>query len=220
MVSGVERTFKGKIVGKEMTRWGKDAQLDFSAELAKAKASGAQAIFMFYPGKAGPASIKQYEQAGLRDQLPLYSVFSIDAVSLPRLQKANMDGVLGARFTQMWSPDLPNDANKKFVTDFKAKHGTYPTFYAAQAYDSIMLIDSAVKAVKGDLTNKDGLRSALKAADYSSVRGKYSVGNNNFPVQNFYLREVVADKDGLWTTKTVKTVYKNHQDPYAKDCKL
>ena len=48
MVAGVTRTFKGKIVGKDLTKWGKDAQLDFSAELAKAKASGAEGIFVFY----------------------------------------------------------------------------------------------------------------------------------------------------------------------------
>ncbi len=59
MVNGVERTFKGEVLGKDMTKWGADAQLDFSAELAKAKASGAEAIFVFYPGKAGGAFIKQ-----------------------------------------------------------------------------------------------------------------------------------------------------------------
>lgn len=220
MVAGVERTFQGKVVGKDMTKWGKDAQLDFSAELAKAKASGADGLFIFYPGKAGPAFIKQYQQAGLRGSLPLYSVFTVDALALPRLQAAKMDGVMGARFTQYWSPDMQNAANQKFVAHFKAQHGTYPSFYAAQSYDAIMLIDSAVKAVGGDLSNKDGLRKALKAASYDSVRGKYTVGNNHFPVQNFYLREVVADKDGQWTTKTVKTVYENHQDPYAKDCRM
>jgi len=220
MVSGVERTFKGKILGKDMTKWGKDAQLDFSAELAKAKASGAEGIFVFYPGKAGPAFIKQYEQAGLRGKVPMYSVFSVDALALPRLQKGKLDGVMGAQFTQAWSPDLDNAANKKFVTDFKAKHGSYPSFYAAQAYDAVMLIKSAVDAVNGDLKNKDGMRAAMKAAKYDSVRGKYTYGNNHFPVQNFYLREVVADKDGAWTTKTVKTVFEAHQDTYAKDCKM
>lgn len=220
MVAGVERTFKGKILGKDMTKWGKDAQLDFSAELAKAKASGAEGLWVFYPGKAGGALIQQYQQAGLADVLPLYSVFTVDALSLPRLQKANMKGVLGSRFTQFWSPDLDNAANKKFVTDFKAKYGGYPSFYAAQAYDAIMLIKSAMDAVKGDTSDKDGIRAALKKADFASVRGKFSYGNNNFPIQNFYLREVVADADGVWTTKTVKTVYENHQDPYAKDCKL
>lgn len=220
MVAGVERTFKGKIVGKDMTKWGKDAQLDFSAELAKAKASGAKGLWVFYPGKAGGALIQQYQQAGLQSELPLYSVFTVDALSLPRLQQANMEGVMGSRFTQSWSPDLDNPANKKFVADFKAKHGSYPSFYAAQAYDAIMLIKSGVDAVDGDTSKKDAIRAAMKKADYSSVRGKYSYGNNHFPIQNFYLREVVADADGVWTTKIVKTVYENHQDPYANDCKM
>ena len=60
----------------------------------------------------------------------------------------------------------------------------------------------------------------MKAADYGSVRGDYSYGNNNFPIQNFYLREVVADADGNWTTQVVQTVFEGHQDSYAKDCKL
>ena len=61
---------------------------------------------------------------------------------------------------------------------------------------------------------------AIKAADFASVRGKFSYGNNHFPVQNFYLREAVKDGDGNWTTKVVSTVYENHQDVYAKDCKM
>jgi len=220
MVSGVERTFKGEIKGKDLTKWGADAQLDFSAELAKAKASGAEAIWVFYPGAAAGAFIKQYHQAGLKDVMPLYTSFTVDAISLPKLQAANFESVLGSRITQQWDPSLDNAANKKFVSDFKAKYGAYPSFYAAQSYDAMMLIKSAVEAVGGNMDDKDGIRAALKAANYDSVRGKYSYGNNNMPIQNFYLREVVADADGNWTTKVVATVYENHQDPYAAECAL
>jgi len=220
MVAGVERTFKGKIVGKDMTKWGKDAQLDFSAELAKAKASGAEAIFIFYPGKAGPAFIRQYQQAGLQGKLALYSVFTVDSIALPRLQKAKMKGVMGSLNTQFWGPDLKNAQNAKFVSAYKAKYGAYPSFYDAQSYDLMFFIKSAVEAVKGNLKDKDGIRKALEAANFPSVRGKFSIGKNHFPVQNFYLRKVVADKDGKWTTSVVSTVLKNHVDPYAKDCKM
>ena len=178
MVAGVEHTFKGEIKGKDLTRWGADAQLDFSAELAKAKASGAEALFVFYPGKAGGAFIKQYQQAGLGSELPLYSVFTVDSISLPKLQAANLQGVLGSKNTQQWSPDLDNAANKKFVSDYLTKHGKYPSFYGAQAYDAIMLIKSAVETVDGDLANTDALRNALRAANYDSVRGQYTYGNN------------------------------------------
>ena len=219
MVAGVERTFKGEVKGKDLTKWGADAQLDFSAELAKAKASGAEGIFVFYPGAAAGAFVKQYQQAGLKDTLPLYSVFTIDGISLPRLQAANFEAALGSRVTQAWDPSLDNAANKRFVSDFKAKHGTYPSFYAAQSYDAIMLIASAVAKV-GNTTDKDALRAALKAADYASVRGDYRYGNNNMPIQNFYLREVVADENGDWTTKVVATVFEDYQDSHAADCAL
>src|SRR6202790_1922265 len=51
MLAGVAATFKGQIIGQELTTW--PAQLDFSAELAKAKDANPDAIFVFYPGKAG-----------------------------------------------------------------------------------------------------------------------------------------------------------------------
>ena len=220
MAAGVERVFKGAIKGKDLTKWGADAQLDFSAELAKAKASGAEALFVFYPGKAGGAFLKQYQQAGLQDNLPLYTVFTVDSIALPKLQKAGLAGVLGSKMTQEWSPDMDNATNQRFVSDYLKKHGKYPSFYGAQSYDAIMLIKSAVEATGGNLKDKGALRKALMAADFDSVRGRYTYGNNHMPIQNFYLREVVEDSEGRWTTKIVKTVYQNHQDPYASQCNM
>ena len=220
MAAGVERVFNGEIKGKDLTKWGADAQLDFSAELAKAKASGAEALFVFYPGKAGGAFLKQYQQAGLQDNLPLYTVFTVDSIALPKLQKAGLAGVLGSKMTQEWSPDMDNPTNQRFVSDYLKKHGKYPSFYGAQSYDAIMLIKSAVEATGGNLKDKDALRKALMAADFDSVRGRYTYGNNHMPIQNFYLREVVEDSEGRWTTKIVKTVYQNHQDPYASQCNM
>ncbi len=220
MVSGVERTFKGEILGKDMTKWGKDAQLDFSAELAKAKASGADGIFVFYPGKAGGAFIKQYQQAGLQGEIALYTVFTVDSIALPNLQKAGMSGVLGSLNTQFWGPDLDTPQNKKFVSGFKEAYGRYPSFYAAQSYDTIFLIKSAVEAVGGNMDDMDGMRAAMMKADFPSVRGPFRYGNNHFPIQNFYLRQVVEDGDGVWTTTVVDTVLKDHQDVYAAECKM
>ena len=220
MGSGVARTFKGEILGKDLNKWGKDAQLDFSAELAKAKASGADGIFVFYPGKAGGAFIKQYQQAGLQDEIALYTVFTVDSIALPNLQKAGMSGVLGSLNTQFWGPDLDTPQNKQFVSGFKKAYGRYPSFYAAQSYDTIFLIKSAVEAVGGKLDDMDGMRAAMKKADFPSVRGPFRYGNNHFPIQNFYLRQVVEDADGVWTTTVVDTVLKDHQDVYAAECKM
>ena len=122
--AGVKATFKGDVKGTDFTKWGKDAQLDFSAELAKAKASGAEALFVFYPGKAGGAFVKQFGQAGLNDSMKLYTVFTVDGISLPKFQKAGMKQVLGALDTMHWSPDMDNEQNKKFVADYRRSTAT------------------------------------------------------------------------------------------------
>jgi branched-chain amino acid transport system substrate-binding protein len=214
VVAGVKRTFKGEIAGEDYTKW--PGQLDFSSELAKARASNAEALFVFYPGAAGVQILAQYEQAGLKGKMPLYQVFTIDALSLPQ-QKEQALGVLGI---QQWVNDLPNDANKKFVADFVKKHDNYPSFYGSQAYDTIMLIASAVEAVKGDLSKKDDFRAALRRAIFKSVRGDFKFGNNHFPIQNFYLQETVRDSAGRLTLKTIDTVLTAHQDPYAEKCPM
>ena len=214
MVAGVNRTFKGNIIGKDMTKF--PAQLDFSAELAKIRAAKPDAVFVFYPGKHGMQFFKQYSQAGLKGSIPLYSAFTVDSLSLPRLK----DLAEGSLMTQFWAPDLDNAVNKRFVADYRKKTGRYPTFYAAQSYDTIMLINSAVTAVGGDLSNKEGMRTAMRKANFPSVRGPFKYGNNHFPIQNFYLRKAVKDAEGNYTTTIIKTVYTNHQDTYAKDCKM
>jgi branched-chain amino acid transport system substrate-binding protein len=215
MLAGVASTFKGKIVGKELTTW--PTQLDFSAELAKAKAANPEAVFVFYPGKAGVQFLSQYAQAGLKGKIPLYTAFTIDELSLP-LQKDLALGVPGA---QEWVNDLPNAANKKFVADFIKKYpGKKPSFYGAQSYDAAQLIASAVAAVKGDLSNKDAVRKAMEKANFKSVRGDFKYGNNHFPIENFYLQDVVKNDKGELVLKTVATIVKNDQDRFHGKCPM
>jgi branched-chain amino acid transport system substrate-binding protein len=214
MLAGVQTTFAGKIVGEELTRW--PDQLDFSAELSKARAAKPDAIFAFYPGGAGIQFVTQYVQAGLKGQIPLYTAFTIDDLSLPRLK----DLAVGIPGAQEWVNDLPNAANKKFVADYKAKYGSSPSFYGAQTYDAVALIDSAVTAVKGDLTNKEGMRKEMEKADFKSVRGDFRFGNNHIPIQNFYLQDAVKNADGSYSLKTVATIVKDDQDRFHDKCPM
>jgi branched-chain amino acid transport system substrate-binding protein len=214
MGEGVKRTYKGEVVGEEYTRW--PGQLDFSAELSKVRNTKPDAVFVFYPGAAGAQFFLQYGQAGLRGQIPLYSVYTADAITLPQIK----DIALGSLSTQSWVQDLDNPVNKRFVADFRRKHGRYPSYYAAQHYDAAMLINSAVVAVKGDLAKKDAMREAMRKADFPNTRGKFRYNNNQFPIQNFYLQEVVKDGEGNLTMKMLETVFTEHGDIYASKCAM
>jgi branched-chain amino acid transport system substrate-binding protein len=215
MLAGVKSTFKGEIVGEEYTVW--PSQLDFSAELSKARNSKAESIFVFYPGAAGVQFLNQYAQAGIKQQMPLYTAFTVDELSLP-LQKDNAIGVPGA---QEWVNDLPSEQNKKFVEDYRKKYApSRPTYYGAQAYDAAQLINSAVVAVKGDTSKKDAMKAEMEKADFKSLRGSFKYGNNHIPIQNFYLQDVVKDADGALSLKTVATIVKDNQDNFHDKCTM
>ncbi|KJY70956.1 ABC transporter substrate-binding protein [Vibrio coralliilyticus] len=214
MVSGLKETYKGEIIGQDMTKF--PSQLDFSTELAKIKAAKPDAVWVFYPGKHGVQFLKQYKQAGLDKTVPLYNVFTVDNLNLPKIGQWAEDSLM----TQFWAPDMDTPANKKFVGGFKEKYNRYPSFYAAQSYDALMLIDSAVRKVEGNLTNKDAVRAALKEADFESVRGELNFGNNHFPVQDFYLVKVKQDQDGAYTTMLSEKILAKHQDNYAVQCQM
>jgi branched-chain amino acid transport system substrate-binding protein len=95
-----------------------------------------------------------------------------------------------------------------------------PGGYAAQAYDTALLIDSALKATGGKTDNKDTLRAALMKADFTSLRGKFKFNTNHYPIQDFYLVKVAKRADGKFQTEIAQKVFTDYVDPYAKDCAM
>jgi branched-chain amino acid transport system substrate-binding protein len=214
MVAGLKRYYKGRIVEEVYTKF---QQTDYQAEITQLRAKNPKAVFAFYPGGMGIQFVKQYTQAGLRDQIPLYTVFTVDETTLPALKEAAI-GQYEARF---WSPDLNVPASRKYVADFEKKFGYTPSFYGAQSYDAIMLIDSAVRGTKGNLKDTQALVKEMRKANYNSVRGKFQFNNNQHPIQDFYLLQAVKadNKDGV-AMKILQKAFEKHQDAYHQDCKM
>lgn len=212
-LAGFKRYFKGVIKGEVYTKLG---QSDYAAEIAALRAAKPSAVFFFLPGGMGINFLKQYSQAGLKEQIPVYGpAFSFDE----RILKAVGPAALGVKNGSQWTHDFDNPANSQFVAAYKKAYHRMPTLYASQGYDTARLIGSALKAVHGDLTDLTAFRKALKAADFESVRGNFSFGANQHPIQDLYIREVIQT-DGGFTNKTVKKVFSNHVDAYAVDCKM
>ena len=211
MMAGFKRHYKGNIVGEVYTKLG---QSDFQAELSTLRAAKPAATFIFQPGGMGINFIKQWKQAGMDSVSKLYTVFAVDGVSLPALKET----AVGVVSTQTWSPDLDNAMNKRFVTDYKAQFGGYPSFYAAQAYDTMMAIDHAVR--EAGSADTEAMRMLLAKGGIPTTRGPLAMNTNQFPIQNIYLREAVMDADGVATTKVIGTVFENHSDAYASECQF
>jgi branched-chain amino acid transport system substrate-binding protein len=211
-VAGFKLDYKGEIVEESYMPLN---TLDFQPELSKISSQKPDALFTFMPGGLGVNLVKQYRQAGLADSIPVLSAFTVDESTLPAQQDAAVGMFGGAN----WAPNLDNPQNKKFVASYEAAYNIVPGTYAFQAYDAAMLIDSAVKAVKGDLSNKTAVQAALKKADFTSLRGAFKFNTNGYPIQDFYLTKVAKRPDGKFQTEIVQKVFENYGDRYAKDCK-
>lgn len=213
MIAGFQRYYKGTVKGQILTRLG---QQDYAAEIAQMRSAEPKAIFAFLPGPMGIAFLKQWRGAGLAERIGVYTVFTVDYLTLGGVGES----AIGTFHTSYWSPDLPFEQNKKFVADFQEKYDYMPSQYSAQAYDLPLWLDSAVRAVDGDLDDKEGLGKALEKVDYPSTRGPYTLNTNHMPIQNFYKREVVKGPDGKPMIVSRGAVFENHKDSYYEQCKM
>ena len=213
-LNGFKRLFAGTVKDEIYTKLG---QIDYAAEIAQIRAARPDAVFFFLPGAMGINFVKQYVGGGLKD-IPLIAPgFSADEDVI----QAVGEPMIGVLNTAHWTHDLEVPANAEFVAAFRQKYdGRYPSVYAAMAYDTLMAMDAAVRDVGGNIQDRDALLKALKSPSFQSVRGDFRYGANNFPVQNYYLREVGKDADGRITNRLVGVTLEQHQDAYVGACKM
>jgi branched-chain amino acid transport system substrate-binding protein len=213
-LTGFKRFYKGNVAAEVYTQLG---QLDYSAELAQVRAAKPDALYIFLPGGMGINFIKQFVAAGLSKDVPLIVPgFGSDQDIIRPVG----DAMLGLFDTAHWAPDFDNAANRKFVAAFEKEYKRIPSVFAAQGYDAALLIDAAVRDVKGKVEDVEAVRKAMKAARFESVRGAFKFNRNQMPIQNYYLRVVARDNQGRIVNKTIGTIFKDHGDAYVQECDM
>jgi len=213
-LAGFKRFYKGTIANEVYTQLG---QLDYSAELAQVRAAKPDAMYIFLPGGMGINFIKQFVASGLSRDIQLITPgFSSDQDIIRPVGEA----MLGTFDAAHWALDLDNPANKKFVAAFEKEYGRLPTLYASQGYDASLLIDAAVRDVKGKIEDVEAVRKAMRAAKFQSVRGSFKFNRNQYPIQNYYLRVVAKDAQGRLVNKTIGTIFKDRGDAYVDECPM
>jgi branched-chain amino acid transport system substrate-binding protein len=213
-LAGFKRFYDGNIAGEVYTSLG---QQDYASELATLRDADPDAVFFFLPGGMGINFLKQYQQAGLKERIPLYGpAFSFDEGIL----SAAGDAALGVLNTSQWSADLDNAANAHFVRAFQERYDRRPSLYASQGYDAARLLASAFARVNGDIADRDALLAALREADFDSVRGEFLFNSNQHPIQDIHVREVFRTEDGTLSNRVVDRAFSAHEDAYAVNCDL
>ena len=212
-IAGFKHTFKGEVADEIYTPL---AQLDFSGELARIVSLKPDAVFAFYPGGLAVSFVKQYDQAGVNKSIPLYGGFPlVDAT----VRGAQGKSAVGLVTSGNWQADLPNAANKEFVENFRKTYNREPSEFAAYAHDTAMALNAALTTVSGNVGNQDALRKALREATFDSVRGTFRFNKNHFPIQDWYIRTVVAEGGGT-AIVTGEKISPAAEDRFAGQCNM
>lgn len=188
----------GEVVGQEWPAFQKTQ--DFGPFLANAKASGADAVYVFFAGGEAISFVKQYDSFGLKAAMPLYgSGFLTSALYV----KAEGSAAEGVKTALHYVPTLDNPENKAFVEAFKAKTGRIPSEYAVQGFDSARAL---VEAVKAGAKDRASIAAALPKVSFTGPRGELKIdpATNNV-VQPIHVYETVAGADGP-TQKVLATL--------------
>jgi branched-chain amino acid transport system substrate-binding protein len=160
---------------------------DYQPYLSRIRGSNADGTYCFFAGSEAVAFVKQYEQFGLSERIPLFGAGFLTEGGVLTAQGDAADGV---QTSLHYAAGLDNAANKAFVQAYTAKTNKPPTVYAMQTWDAAEVLHRAIDQSKDDLSG-DALAGALEGIGSidNSPRGPWSFESRT-PKQKFYLREV------------------------------
>ena len=185
--AGFQRTFEengGKVVQK---LWSPLNVADYSTYIGQIKPN-VDAVFAAFAGGNGIKFLKQYNEFGLKGKIPvLGAMTTVDEGIL----KSMGDEALGVVSSGWYTAGLTNPDNKKFVAAMNRDYQQDPGYYSMGAYGAAMMLEQALKEVKGKIEDKPAFMAALRNVQLTNdPRGKFSLDALGNPVMDIYVRKV------------------------------
>ena len=197
VAAGFQRTFEeagGQIVQK---LWPPLGNADFGPYLAQLRRD-VDAIYAIFSGSDALRFAKQYQEAGLKDRLPVVGGGTLTDEHVLRTMG---DESLGLVTALHYSAALTNPANKKFSQAYEAKYKQVPSYYSDGTYVAGMALKAALEASGGDIEDTTKFLAALRKADLSDApRGPVRFDEYGNPIQNIYVRKVEKVEGHLQNT--------------------
>jgi branched-chain amino acid transport system substrate-binding protein len=199
--AGFQRTFEengGKIVQK---LWSPLNVADYGTYISQIKPD-VDAVFAGFAGGNGIKFLKQYKEYGLQGKIPvLGAMTTVDEGIL----KSMGDEALGVISSGWYTATLNNPNNKKFAAEMNRDYQQDPGYYSVGAYSAALMLEQALKDVKGKIEDKQAFMAALRKVQLANdPRGKFTLDALGNPVMDIYVRKVVRE-NGKLVNSVVKT---------------
>ena len=203
VVGGFQRTFEesgGQVIQK---LWAPLGVMDLAPYIAKIRRD-ADAVLTMIAGASTLQFLKQYEEAGLKARIPLIGGGpAVDEALLPSMG----DEALGVVTPLIYSGALETPANRRFVKEYRARFGKVPSYFSETNYTSGRWINEAVKALGGNVEDREKLLAALRKVEIADApRGPVRLDTYGNPIQNVYFRKVERNREGELQNTVIVTI--------------
>jgi branched-chain amino acid transport system substrate-binding protein len=156
----------GQILNKQSYTQG---DRDYKGQLTAIRATNPDVIYV--PGYYGEVGVIAKQAKQLDIKAPLLGGDGWDATQLWDL---GGDSLNGDFISNHYSVDDPSPAIRKFVADYKARHGKVPDALAALGYDAMRVLGEAIK--RAGTTEEPKLRDAIaQTQNFPGVTGTISI---------------------------------------------
>ncbi len=149
--------------------------------------------------------INQQHEFGLRDDVPLTGLGSVveDGLELPNQTPEAAEGVI-SYLAYCLCLDTP--ANNAFKDSYEAANGRLPDYYTAIGYTGAKALGEAIKAVNGNVEDRDAFMAAAREVTFDGPMGPFRYDEYQNPILNVYVREVQIGPDGTAYNVLVDTI--------------
>jgi branched-chain amino acid transport system substrate-binding protein len=185
-------TDRGGTIVKQL--WAPLGTSDYSSYLAQIDPREADAVFMITVGADSGRAIKQWQDFGLKDRMPLIAGETTLEQSLLR---AMGDEALGLQSFGHYAEGRDAGATKEFVTEYEKEYDELPSYYSCATYTAGQWFTQALEEANGDVSDPEAFLETLKGIELTdSCFGPMSLDEMGGTVMNVYLREVTKDGQG------------------------
>ena len=203
VVGGFQRTFEesgGQVIQK---LWAPLGVMDLAPYIAKIRRD-ADAVLTMVAGASTIQFMKQYDEAGLRGKIPLIGGGpAVDEALLPSMG----DEAIGVISPLIYSGALDTPANRRFAKEYRTRFGKVPSYFAETNYTSGRWINEAVRALSGQVEDREKLLAALRRVEIPDApRGPIKLDGYGNPIQNVYFRKVERNRDGELQNTVILTI--------------
>lgn len=190
---------------------------DFSPYLGQLASAKIDAVFAMELGADANRFMQQYDNFGLKGQLPLLGAQNFTDQSVIRTMGPQCEGIVSSAH---FAEGSDNPATRKFVEAYSKKYGKMPSLYGFSHYSGAMWVHKAIDGVKGDVEKRDAFLDAVRkiVLTDSPLGRPVRLDDYGNPIYDVFIRKVVKNADGKYWNVPIQT-YENVSQFWTYDPK-